>query len=134
MKKLGKTNIDDEWEDDPEFEKPSFSIPIQNEDEDEDSWAAPPRLSLRSQVEVQSVEKARQVDRAVHGGRLSRGSLGDMTDHCFNDLTNLSSDAAVDDDTAKMNDGILLDPEKEARDDATSPVRPRSAISIENRG
>lgn len=73
------------------------------------------------------MEKARQAGRAVHGARLSRGSLGDMTDDRFGDLTNLYSDAAVDDHTAKTNDGILLDPDEDAREDAMSPVSPRSA-------
>ncbi|MCJ1346889.1 hypothetical protein MMC31_005109 [Peltigera leucophlebia] len=128
LRKLEKTDDDDEWEDDPQAGKPTFSIPIQNEDEDEDSWAAPPRLSFPFEAEVQSVEKARQADRAVHGGRLSRGSLGDMTDDRFGDLTNLYSDEAVDDHKAKTNDGILLDPEEEAQEDVMSPVSPRIAV------
>lgn len=124
---MGKNDDDDEWEDDPQDGKPTFSMPIQNEDEDEDSWAAPPRLSLPFDAELQSVEKARQADRAVYGGRLSRGSLGDITDDRFGDLTNLYSDAAVHDQIAKTNDGILLDPDEDARDDVVSPISPRSA-------
>lgn len=73
------------------------------------------------------MEKARQADSAVLGGRLSRGSLGDITDDRFGDLTNLYSDATVDDHTAKTNDGILLDPEEDVLEDTLSHVSPRSA-------
>lgn len=73
------------------------------------------------------MEKARQADRAVHGGRLSRGSLGDITDDRFGDLTNLYSDATVDDHTAKTDDGILLDPDEDVLEDTLSPVSPRLA-------
>lgn len=73
------------------------------------------------------MEKARRVDRAVHGGRLSRGSLGDITDDRFGDLTNLYSDATVDDYTAKTHDAILLDQNEDVLEDILSPVSPRSA-------
>lgn len=73
------------------------------------------------------MEKARRADKAVYGGRLSRGSLGDITDDRFEDLKNLYSDAAVDDNTTKTNDGILLDPDEDALEDFVSPVSPRSA-------
>lgn len=71
------------------------------------------------------MEKARRADTAVHGRRLSRGSLGDITDDRFGDLTNLYSDATVDDHTAKTNDGILLDPDEDVLEDILSPVSPR---------
>lgn len=127
MKKFRKADDDSDWEDDPQLGKPHFSIPIQNEDEDEDSWAVPPRLSLPFEAEVRSVEKARQADRVVHRGRLSRGSFGDITDDRFGDLTNLYSNATVDDHTAKTIDGILLDPDEDVLEDILSPVSPRSA-------
>lgn len=127
MKSFRKIDDDSDWEDDPQLRKPNISIPIQNEDEDEDSWAVPPRLSLPFEAEARSVEKARQADRAVHRGRLSRGSLGDITEDRFGDLTNLYSDATVDDHTGKTNDGILLDPDEDVLEDILSPVSPRSA-------
>lgn len=73
------------------------------------------------------MEKARQADRAVQGGRLSRGSLGDITDDRLGDLTNLYSDATVGDHTAKTDDGILLDPDEDVLEDTLSSVSPRSA-------
>lgn len=127
MKNFRKIDDDSDREDDPQLGKPYFSIPIQKEDEDENSWAVPPRLSLPFEAEVRSVEKARQVDRAVHRGRLSSGSLGDISDDRFGDLTNLYSDAMVDDHTAKPDDGILLDPDEDVLEDILSPVSPRSA-------
>lgn len=72
------------------------------------------------------MEKARRADRPVHGGRLSRGSLGDITDDRFGDLTNLYSDATVDDHTAKTSDGILLAPDDDVLEDILSPVSPGS--------
>lgn len=74
-------NDDDELERESDTPVPRFSIPIDEEDEEESFQLAPPRLSLPLEADFdaeRSVEIARRASGAPLAERLSRGSFGDI--------------------------------------------------------
>jgi hypothetical protein len=73
----GSEDFDD---DEPEIQRPRLSLPIGEEDEEDDSLLEPPRSSgLEDEnVTVRSVELARRATMERGPGRLSRGSFGSI--------------------------------------------------------
>ncbi len=124
-------NYHDELVEDFDASRPGISIPIQDEEKDDNLWAAPPRLSLPLEVEFRldrSVEKARRADSAHFENRLSRGSLGDLrtSDH-FLEPSELYSEATDDPLAEQMHHG---DKDGDMLEEAESPLGSRLATAF----
>jgi hypothetical protein len=91
---------DDDLDDEPELQRPRLSLPIGEEDEEDDSLLLPPRSAgLEDEnFTVQSVELGRRARSEQPLSRLSRGSFGSirMSDN-FGDMSALHMEEDVDD-------------------------------------
>ncbi|TKA71123.1 hypothetical protein B0A49_03122 [Cryomyces minteri] len=101
-----RSQLDDkDWEDEPDIPVPRLSIPLNDQDEDDDSfYEQPPRMSTRLDDDEQTGRSFEAPRRALPGqSRLSRGSYGSvrLSDR-FADLNDLGVDAMSDaEDTAR---------------------------------
>jgi hypothetical protein len=90
----------DDLDDEPDLQRPRLSLPIGEEDEDDDSLLLPPRSAgLEDEnFTVQSVELGRRARSEQPLSRLSRGSFGSigMSDN-FGDFSAFRMDGDVDD-------------------------------------
>jgi hypothetical protein len=91
---------DDDWDDEPELQRPRLSLPIGEEDEEDDSLLLPPKSTgLEDEnFTVQSVELGRRARSEQPLSRLSRGSFGSIRmSENFGDMSALHMDEDVDD-------------------------------------
>ncbi|KAG9231674.1 centromere kinetochore component CENP-T-domain-containing protein [Amylocarpus encephaloides] len=90
----------DDLDNEPDLERPRFSLPLGTEDDDDDSLLLPPRsTSLEDEdVTMQSIELGRRAISEQSRSRLSRGSFGSVrqSDH-FGNLSGLYVDGYGDD-------------------------------------
>lgn len=69
-----------DWEDGPDIERPSLSLPIEDDEDEDSSLNQPPRSSGLEDEDftIQSVELGRRFHSEQPLGRLSRGSFGSL--------------------------------------------------------
>ena len=96
----------DEFEDELSPEQPKFTIAVDNEDDDESSLMAPPRLSMpveEGEHTAKSIEMPRRALMGDDRGRVSRGSFGSIQ---TGDKVGTLGDLGMDDPPAGMEDGF----------------------------
>lgn len=100
-------------------------------DDDESLRTAP--LRLLSSLAKKAVEKARRKNYAKPVGRLSRGSLGDISlSDCFDDMNNLNSKIATESSFGEcINDRHFSDHNGVVQDDMWSRLEPRLGYTIQ---
>jgi hypothetical protein len=90
--------LDDDLDEGPEIQRPRFSLPIGDEDDEDDSLLQPPQSAGLEDEDYTrySMELPRRAVSELPPGRLSRGSFGSVrVSDAFADLNDIGSEGNI---------------------------------------